>query len=288
MISFANWAYSAFPQASTSIGNYHRFRSIENILLIKKIEPANTPYQPVKDAWVSDIQVLTTRTDKGLYMATHGGHNAESHNHNDVGDFIIYLNGQPMIVDAGRGNYTARTFSSQRYELWFTQSQNHNLPIINGIGQKAGREFEAKNVKSNITDKQASLFMDISAAYPKEAGITTWNRLVKLDKIKNQVELSDDFVLSQKPNSLQQIFMTIAEVDFSEQGKIKLKGEKNANLILNYDKKLWTVSSEKPSTEGMEYKSFKTKWNNHPVTRIILTSKVLEQKGNYLFTIGVN
>lgn len=287
MISFANWAYTTFPQTSTSLGNYHRFRNIENILSIKKIEPASKPYQPIKDAWVSDIQVLTTRTDKGLYLATHGGHNAESHNHNDVGDFIVYLNGQPMIVDAGRGNYTARTFSSHRYELWFTQSQFHNLPIINGIGQKEGREFEAKNVKSNITDNQASLFLDISAAYPKEAGITTWNRLVKLDKVKNQVELSDDYLLSQKPNSLQQIFMTICEVDFSDQGKIKLTGEQNAKLTLNYDQKLWTVSSEKPSTEGMEYKSFKTKWNNHPVTRIILTSKVLETKGNYKISFEV-
>lgn len=288
MISFASWAYTTFPQASKSVGSYHRFRSIENILSIKKNEPATTPYQPIKDAWVSDIQVLTTRTDKGLYMASHGGHNAESHNHNDVGDFIVYFNGQPMIVDAGRGNYTARTFSAKRYDLWFTQSQYHNLPIVNEIGQKVGREFEAKNVKSSITDKQASLSLDISAAYPQEANITSWNRFIKLDKVKNQVELSDDFVLSQKPNSLQEIFMTICEVDFSEPGKIKLMGEKNATLTLNYDQKQWTVSIERPSTEGMEYKSFKTKWNNHPVTRIILTSKVLEQKGKYLFTIRVN
>ncbi len=288
MIRFASWAYTTFPQASKSVGSYHRFRSIENILSIKKNEPATTPYQPIKDAWVSDIQVLTTRTDKGLYMASHGGHNAESHNHNDVGDFIVYFNGQPMIVDAGRGNYTARTFSAKRYDLWFTQSQYHNLPIVNEIGQKVGREFEAKNVKSSITDKQASLSLDISAAYPQEANITSWNRFIKLDKVKNQVELSDDFVLSQKPNSLQEIFMTICEVDFSEPGKIKLMGEKNATLTLNYDQKQWTVSIERPSTEGMEYKSFKTKWNNHPVTRIILTSKVLEQKGKYLFTIRVN
>jgi hypothetical protein len=89
---------------------------------------------------------MTARDNAGLFLATHGGHNDESHNHNDVGDFIIYYKGKPMIIDAGRGNYTARTFSKQRYELWFTQSQHHNLPMINGIGQKDGRSFEAHDV----------------------------------------------------------------------------------------------------------------------------------------------
>ena len=93
-------------------------------------------------------------------------HNAESHNHNDVGDFIVYADGKPMIVDAGRGNYTARTFSSKRYELWFTQSNYHNLPIINGFGQKEGRDFEAKNVSYQISAKESVLKMDLVDAYP--------------------------------------------------------------------------------------------------------------------------
>jgi hypothetical protein len=29
----------------------------------------------------------------GLYFAALGGHNAESHNHNDVGNFVVYLDG---------------------------------------------------------------------------------------------------------------------------------------------------------------------------------------------------
>ena len=221
-------------------------------------------------------------------MATHGGHNAESHNHNDVGDFLLYANGEPVIIDAGRGNYTARTFSSKRYELWFTQSQYHNLPIVNGLGQIAGRSYEATHVKSNVTDKEATLQMDIAPSYAKEAGIAAWNRTVKLNRVKNTVEINDDYALNQKPNSLQQIFMTVCDTDISTPGKVVLKTWKNQIITLQYDPKLWSITTELPSTDGMEYVSFKTKWDNHPVQRIILTNQTLAQKGQYGFVLGMN
>lgn len=271
MVEFGKWAYQNFPSNLTS--GFMRMRRVENILTTSEIPAKGNNYTPVKDAWVSDIQVLTARSDNGLFLATHGGHNAESHNHNDVGDFIIYLRGQPMIVDAGRGNYTARTFSSERYKLWFTQSNYHNLPLVNGIGQKEGRTFEAHDVKSTISDKEATLEMNIAKAYPIEAGIKSWNRIVKLDRSKNQVNVSDKYELQNKPNDLKQVFMTICKVDLSQNGVIKLSGYENTELSIKYDSKLWTASTELPSTEGMEYESFNKKWDGSTVTRIVLTHK---------------
>lgn len=287
MIQMGQWAFKNFTSASMG-GNYHRPRRIENYLSIKQVQKEFAPYLPVNDAWFGDIQVLTARASNGFFMATHGGHNAESHNHNDVGDFMLYANGEPVIIDAGRGNYTARTFSAQRYELWFTQSQYHNLPIINGLGQIAGREFEASNVKSTISEKEATLNLDIANAYDKNAGIITWNRTVKLNRTKNTLELTDDYALSQKPSSLQQVFMTICAIDNSVAGKITLKTPKGQVINLQYDPKVWEVSTDLPSTEGMEYVSFKTKWDNLPVQRIILNSKNLAQKSKNSFTLGLN
>lgn len=287
MIQMGQWAFKNFTSASMG-GSYHRPRRIENYLSIKQVQKESAPYVPVNDAWFGDIQVLTARASNGFFMATHGGHNAESHNHNDVGDFMLYANGEPVIIDAGRGNYTARTFSAQRYELWFTQSQYHNLPIINGLGQKAGREFEASNVKSTISEKEATLNLDIANAYDKNAGIVTWNRTVKLNRVKNTVELTDDYALSQKPTSLQQVFMTICTIDNSVSGKITLKTPKGQVINLQYDPKIWEVSTDLPSTEGMEYVSFKTKWDNLPVQRIILNNKNLAQKSKNSFTLGIN
>lgn len=285
MMGMGYWAFENFPESSLNYSGFQRPRKIQNALTIQTLDKNPINYTPVKEAWISDIQVLTARASNGFYLATHGGHNAESHNHNDVGDFLLYANGEPVIIDAGRGNYTARTFSSKRYELWFTQSQYHNLPIINGVGQSAGREFEAKNVKSNITDKEASLAMDIASAYPKEANIQSWNRTVMLNRVKNQVEINDDFILNQKPSSLQQVFMTICKTDISKEGKIVLITPKNARYTIEYDPSVWTASTEFPSTEGMEYSSFKTKWDKHLVQRVVLTAKNLVSKGKNSFLI---
>ena len=285
MVNMGRWAYGQFPDASAKLTGFHRFRLIENMLTAKKVNVAKD-YDKVGDAWMSDIQVMTAR-DKGtgFFLATHGGHNAESHNHNDVGDFLLYRNGEPVIIDAGRGNYTARTFSPQRYELWFTQSNYHNLPIINGIGQKAGREYEASDASSAITDQAAALSMNIAKAYPSEAGITAWNRKVTLNRAKNQVEILDDYVLKERPTSLQQVFMTICDVNLQSDGRIRLTTPGQQSVTLHYDPKKWTASKDLPSTEGMEYRSFKTKWDNRPVQRILLSSKELKVKDRVEFVI---
>lgn len=283
MVEFGKWAQKTYPTKGSGATGM-RMRYLENLLTLKTMDTSTVSFRDPADAWIGDVQILTARTPSGLFLATHGGHNAESHNHNDVGDFIIYQNGEPMIIDAGRGNYTARTFSNKRYELWFTQSQYHNLPIINGIGQKAGRNFEAKDVKETINPKESSLSMDIASAYPAEAGIKTWKRLVKLNREKEQVEIKDIFELSAAPNSLEQIFMTVCDVTLDGAGRLVLTGKDAQKLILKFDSKTWQLTTEEPSFEGMEYESFNKKWGGKKITRIKLSSISPKSKGVNQFT----
>lgn len=42
-----------------------------------------------------------SRVLQGLYAAVKGGHNGESHNHNDVGSFIVYLDGEHIACGHG-------------------------------------------------------------------------------------------------------------------------------------------------------------------------------------------
>ncbi|MCG8499689.1 MAG: heparinase II/III-family protein, partial [Firmicutes bacterium] len=64
---------------------------------------------------------------QGFFFAAKGGYNDKSHNHNDVGNFVLYYNGYPVFIDVGVGTYTAKTFSNKRYEIWTMQSEYHNL-----------------------------------------------------------------------------------------------------------------------------------------------------------------
>jgi hypothetical protein len=242
-------------------------------------------FTPIQNVWINDVQVLTARSNNGLYLATHGGHNGESHNHNDVGDFIIYANDEPVIIDAGRGNYTARTFSPQRYELWFTQSQYHNLPIVNGYGQLAGKEFTASNVKNSLEVNRASLSMNIANAYDSMAGIKYWNRKVTFDRQKNQVQIADEYAMHKTLNSLQQIFMTVCKADLTTPGEILLTTNSNQVYVIRYDKSNWTPSIEQPSTDGSEYSVFKIKWNGKAINRIIMSRKNIVTADKYSFII---
>jgi hypothetical protein len=127
--------------------------------------------------------------------------------------------------------------------------------------------------------------LDLAKAYPAEAGIKTWKRSLQFNKVKNQVELKDQYELSALTQPVQQAFMTLCTIDTSTPGKLGLKTSTGDAHEIQYDAKKWTVAIDLPSTEGPEYRSFKTKWANRPVQRIIFTSKDSATKGNYQFII---
>ncbi len=139
---------------------------------------AEQPREPlIKDVWLPDLQIMTARRGN-LYVAMKGGTNGESHNHNDVGSFIVYVHGKPLFIDPGVGEYTAKTFGNNRYDIWTMQSQYHNLPQINGIDQKEGKDFAAKV----ISQKNGQLTLDIAGAYPAEAKVKSWKRTISSKK----------------------------------------------------------------------------------------------------------
>ena len=168
---------------------------------------AEQPREPLlKDVWLPDLQIMTARRGN-LYVAMKGGTNGESHNHNDVGSFIIYAPQEssslashltPLFIDPAVGEYTAKTFSNDRYSIWTMQSQYHNLPQINGIDQKDGKEYAAKVV----SHKDGQLTLDIAGAYPAEAAVKSWKRTVFA--MKSGISVTEDYELSEyrQPTSL--------------------------------------------------------------------------------------
>lgn len=141
-------------------------------------ENGTSPY--LRDMYMESIQVMAARKQEGsfhgFYLAAKGGHNGESHNHNDIGSCIIYYDGIPVLIDVGVETYTKQTFSEERYSIWTMQSQYHNLPTINGFQQLPGKDYSAQNVSYSCSDKQVRFSLDIGHTYPKEAGIFTYCR----------------------------------------------------------------------------------------------------------------
>ena len=152
---------------------------------------AEEPREPLlKDVWLGNLQIMTARRNN-LYVAMKGGHNNESHNHNDVGSFIVYIDNEPLFIDPGVGEYTSKTFGNERYTIWTMQSGYHNLPQINGIDQKDGKEFAAKV----ISHKDGQLTLDIAGAYPTEASVKSWKRTVTASQ--SEIVVTENYELNE-------------------------------------------------------------------------------------------
>ena len=112
-------------------------------------------------SWLPDTGVLTAREREGdtagLFLAAKAGHNDESHNHNDIGSFIVANNGRPLLIDPGAGVYTRQTFGPDRYQIWTMQSSWHNTPAPAGHPQAAGRAHRAADVSAALTAAAAEL-----------------------------------------------------------------------------------------------------------------------------------
>ncbi|MDR1925022.1 MAG: heparinase II/III-family protein [Planctomycetaceae bacterium] len=102
---------------------------------------------------------------KQIAVACKGGHNAEQHNHNDVGSFTVMFAGGMQIIDPGGEIYTQRTFSNKRYQSNLLNSFGHSVPVINGQQQKSGNNTNAKIIAKMFSDKKDSCTINYAAAY---------------------------------------------------------------------------------------------------------------------------
>ncbi len=237
-------------------------------------------FTPPKKIWLDGIGVAITREfeqcDKGLYLAFKGGHNAESHNHNDVGTIIAFADGKPILIDLGVGEYTRKTFSGQRYDIPSMRSEYHNLPSFNGVCQKNGRAFEAKNYKYDY--ESGSLEIDITAAYPKEAGLESYVRRAVLEGGK--ILVRDRFVLNENGRAVFN-FITRVKPQNITCGALEIDGK-----ILRFDEKLG-CAVEEIVCDTVETAKLPSAWNTDKLWRITLSVDGLEGAKEHMFEITV-
>ena len=202
MPEFAAFLYEKRNHPEVAV---HRalYRTLEDISCWSDLQNTTAKQQKYKSTWYPKTQVSYLRNKSNMFLACKGGFNAESHNHNDVGTCIFFVNDKPVFIDAGVGVYTSKTFSGQRYSIWTMQSNYHNVPMINGYPQKFGSKYKATNVRFN--ESKSTFSLDIAQAYPKEAAVDTWKRTYRLKA--NALEITDNFKLNEYKESNQINFL---------------------------------------------------------------------------------
>ena len=253
------------------------FRAMEDFRTYPALENTEAALPQTPYTWYNETEFCYMKNE-GLFFAAKGGYNNESHNHNDVGTFSLYVDNVPFFIDAGVGTYTRQTFSNERYSIWTMQSSYHNLPKVNGFDQQFGNDYRSKNVTFDQSKKEFSL--DIANAYPAAAGIKKWKRDYRLDG--RTLLISDEYQLQKaaKPNEIN--FLTWAKPDVSKAGEVML--EKNGRKVrLIYSPRFFTVQTEEIPLPDPRLSSV---WGEQ-IYRLILKDKKESIKGSYQFRIEV-
>ncbi len=258
---------------------------ILQLMHLDEINNATSENALISDFWLPETEVAGARdkagTTDGFFFSAKGGHNAESHNHNDLGTCVLYVDGKPCMIDIGRETYTRKTFSSQRYEIWTMQSGYHQLPKINGVDQMQGREYKAKNTTFSADAKKAVFSTDIAGAYTEEAAVKKWVRGYRLDRGK-KFTISDAWELAEikeQPTSLN--FITYCKVSESAPGVLNLQGD-GFELKMKYNAK---IVSPKIEFNEVTDRGLSRYWPDG-ITRIVFEIKNPKLKGKNSVTVS--
>ena len=256
---------------------YTLYRSLKNLLEEGKtsILDIDTAHKyPIK-TWFEGIEVMTAREsskdNSGFFFAMKGGHNKESHNHNDVGHFIIYYDGEPLIIDVGVGTYCADTFNENRYKIWTMRSCYHNLPSFNNIDQMNGFEFHSNDVQYDQNENR--LFMSLKDAYPEKSKI---HQFFRTGELKNgSIKITDEIIMKEE-SEIKFHFMTADKPYCKEKGILQLSHQRN----LYYNPEL-NISIEEIKIEDP---TIIKNWKRDFLYRIVLKCENLQQgKFEFLF-----
>jgi hypothetical protein len=277
MQQFAGYLFERDGKVNHYSAGRDLFRTLENLDSQKELVNVKPSTSAAPFTWYPETEFCYMRNNKGYFFAAKGGYNAESHNHNDMGSFSLYLKEKPVIIDAGVGTYTRQTFSDERYSIWTMQSNYHNLPMINGVPQSPGPEYRSRNVKFDSAKSQFSL--DLASAYPQEASVEKWQRTYQVNS-KGGLTIQDDFKLSQtkKPNQLN--FLTWAKPVISGSGTVTLEKE-GQKIQLLYDMKQFEPVVE---TITLTDKRLSNVWGEQ-IYRLSLNAKKMQLSGTYKINI---
>ena len=222
---------------------YSLLRKLPELYYAKELINTKSAEPLIAGSWLPDIQVMVSRdqeaSKKGFYIAAKAGHNQESHNHNDVGSFMVFYNGKPVLIDVGAGTYTKDYGKS-----WVISSAYHNmLPIVNGEVQLTGRKYAASAV-SYTSDAQKNIFkQDISKTYNEDLGMKKWERTITHNKGKSIV-IADNFDFSTTYDTIILPMMLVARPDITVPGKMLVKTGDAESITISFDQQQFELTVE--------------------------------------------
>lgn len=182
--------------------------------------------------------------DTTLGAAFKGGHNAELHNHNDVGSYAIAVGDSFPITDVGSEVYSKDSFNENRYKRPINNSYGHNVPIVDGALQREGRDAAARVLRRSFTPAADLWELDLTACYPagKLVFLRREFRYVR-DAADPRVEITDRFEFS-SPATYGNAFMTLGSWEKRPDGSLAFTHGRNTLILSVSSAKHYAVTED--------------------------------------------
>lgn len=179
------------------------------------------------EKYFDDAKWYINRKKKFAFMAK-GGNNAELHNHNDLGSFIITDGERQLISDFGAGEYTKDYFTPEkRYGIFCCSSAGHSVPIIDEKYQPCGSKYKADVIKA--TDN--GFCLEMSKAYDID-DLKGFERCFEVDE--DSVVLCDKFKFASGAHDVVERFISMVEPEqhgeYVKVGGMLIKTDCEANI----------------------------------------------------------
>jgi hypothetical protein len=177
----------------------------------------------------------------GLAAALKGGHNGENHNQNDLGTYVVVVDGKTVLPDLGMAIYDNRNFTDKRYENPVNSSLGHSVPVVAGQAQKTGESARAVTKEISLSDDMDTWLVDLTTAY-QVPGLTALTRkFIYRREGAASLEITDT-VHFQSPEKFESVIIAPAEWK-------RLEGPETGWIITWSGRSVKALVSSEPETD---------------------------------------
>jgi Heparinase II/III-like protein len=175
---------------------------LRNLLWWDQSDEKQTGRVKIKNSLLPDAGLFRLKSGP-LVLAGKVGHNAENHNHNDVGSFVLHARGENLLCDPGAPQYTKEYFGPERYTRFIhTSSSGHSCPVVGGEVQRVGKSYCGRVTDFQDSPSRPAVELEFSAAYPVKELSSLKRRLQLLPG--GSFLLEDNFAFSGRGKSVEE------------------------------------------------------------------------------------
>lgn len=211
------------------------------------------------------------KPEQTISVALKGGNNAENHNHNDLGTFVVVKGEEMLIGDAGGPyNYAGDMWTDKRYTFKTLSSYGHPVPYIDGVCQRAGEEAYARILETDFTDKKDAFVLDLTSAYPVD-GLRKLTRSFAYSRAGKGSLVVEDHIDCETPRTYESALITFGQWSLKGDDCIEIKGktEQVKVRVETPENCGFSVSSEQLQENGPEMTRIAIKLNKKIDTGVV-------------------